>query len=155
MKHWKLDIIGYWVTGAVYLIKKGPELFRSPPYHSNDFRKILTLLISINCLSLVGECVMVQKIYSKMHPGSCTNTHPDATDLVNRVMIENTKNLNISRTERRWLLNAKDQSNFIGGKKAQLVQKLFFVTTITKLYCQHIWANERRKQPYLESTLYI
>ena len=34
---------------------------------------------------------MVQKIYSKMHLVSCTNTHRDVTDLVNHGMIKNTK----------------------------------------------------------------
>ena len=42
---------------------------------------------------------MVQKIYSKMHPVSCTITHRDGTDLVNHEMVKNTKNLNILRTE--------------------------------------------------------
>ena len=34
---------------------------------------------------------MVQKIYSKMHPVLCTNTHHDVTDLVNHGMVKNTK----------------------------------------------------------------
>ena len=34
---------------------------------------------------------MVQKIYSKMHPVSCTNTHHDITDLVNYGIVKNTK----------------------------------------------------------------
>ena len=35
MEHWKLDIIGYWVTGAGYQIEKGLELNPSPPnYYS-------------------------------------------------------------------------------------------------------------------------
>ena len=34
---------------------------------------------------------MVQKIYSKMHLISCTNTHRDVTDLVNHGMVKNTK----------------------------------------------------------------
>ena len=34
---------------------------------------------------------MVQKIYSKMHLVSCTNTHRDVTDLVNHGMVKNTK----------------------------------------------------------------
>ena len=34
---------------------------------------------------------MVQKIYSKMHHISCTNTHRDITDLVNHGMVKNTK----------------------------------------------------------------
>ena len=34
---------------------------------------------------------MVQKIYSKMHPVSCTNIHHEVTDLINHGMVENTK----------------------------------------------------------------
>ena len=34
---------------------------------------------------------MVQKIYSKMHPVLCTNTHHDVIDLVNHGMVKNTK----------------------------------------------------------------
>ena len=50
----KFDIIGYWVIGAGCFIEKGLELSPSHPNHSNDFGKILTLLISINWPSLVG-----------------------------------------------------------------------------------------------------
>ena len=35
--------------------------------------------------------MVVQKIYSKMHPVTYTNTHHDITDLVNHGMVENTK----------------------------------------------------------------
>ena len=35
--------------------------------------------------------LVVQKIYSKMHPVSCTNTHHDVTDFVNHGMVKNTK----------------------------------------------------------------
>ena len=35
---------------------------------------------------------MVQKIYSKMHPVSCTNPHRDITDLENHGMVKNTEN---------------------------------------------------------------
>ena len=34
---------------------------------------------------------MAQKIYSKMHPVSCTNIHHDVTDLLNHGMVKNTK----------------------------------------------------------------
>ena len=34
---------------------------------------------------------MVQKIYSKIHPVLCTNTHHDVIDLVNHEMVKNTK----------------------------------------------------------------
>ena len=33
---------------------------------------------------------MVQKIYSKIHPVSCTNTQHDVTGLVNHGMVKNT-----------------------------------------------------------------
>ena len=91
MKHWNLDITGYWVTGAVCYIEKGQELSTSPPNLSNDFRKILSLLIFINWPSLVGYWVVVQKIYLKMHSVLCTNAHHDVTDLVNHGMVKNTK----------------------------------------------------------------
>ena len=52
--------------------------------------KKLPLLISINWPSLVGYWVVVQTIYSKMHPVSHTNTH-HITDLVNHGMVQNTK----------------------------------------------------------------
>ena len=38
---------------------------------------------------------MFQKIYSKMHPVSSTNTHHDVTDLVNHGMAKNTKIQNL------------------------------------------------------------
>ena len=34
---------------------------------------------------------VVENIYSKMRPVSCTNTHHDMTDLVNHGMVKNTK----------------------------------------------------------------
>ena len=40
---------------------------------------------------MVTLWVVVQKIYSKIHPVSCTNTHHDVTDLVNDGMVKNTK----------------------------------------------------------------
>ena len=47
--------------------------------------------MSINWPSLVASWFVVQKIYSKMHLVSCTNTHRDVTDLVNHGMVKNTK----------------------------------------------------------------
>ena len=35
--------------------------------------------------------MVAQKIYSKMHPASCTNAHYDITNLVNHGMVKNTK----------------------------------------------------------------
>ena len=42
-------------------------------------------------LAYIKFCVVVQKIYSKIHPVSCTNTYHDVTDFVNHGMIENRK----------------------------------------------------------------
>ena len=70
------------------LIWKGPELSPSPLNRSKNFRIILSLLISFNWPSLVGYWVVIQKIYSKIHPISCTTTHHDVTDLVNHGMVK-------------------------------------------------------------------
>ena len=50
---------------------------------------------------------MVQKIYSKTHPLSCTDTHHDVTDLINHGMVKDTKNLNSLRTEHNFSTNKK------------------------------------------------
>ena len=52
---------------------------------------LLPLFISINCPSFVTEWDVLQKIYSKMLPVSCTDTYHDVTDLVNHGMVRNTK----------------------------------------------------------------
>ena len=91
MKHWNLDIIGYWVTGAGCSIEKDLRLSPSPPNCSNDSWKLLPLFISIDWPSLVTLWLVVQKIYSKMQPVSCTDTHHEVTDLVNHRIVENTK----------------------------------------------------------------
>ena len=51
----------------------------------------MPLFISINWWSLVTLWVVVQKIYSNLHPASCTITHHDVTDFINHEMIKNTK----------------------------------------------------------------
>ena len=66
------------------------ELSPTPQNCSKDSWKLLLLFISINWPSLVTWWVVIQKIYSKMHPVSCTNTH-DVTDLPNHGMAKNTK----------------------------------------------------------------
>ena len=91
IKHWNLDIFGYWVIGAGYWIKKYLKSSPRLPKCSKDYWKLLPLLISINWPSLVTSWVVVQKTYSKMHLVSCTNTHRDVTDLVNPEMVKNTK----------------------------------------------------------------
>ena len=65
------------------------ETNASPRNCSRDYLKLLPLLISINWPSLVMN--FVQKIFSKMHLVSCTNTHRDVADLVNHWMIKITK----------------------------------------------------------------
>ena len=72
-------------------IEKYLEPSSSPPNYSKDYLKLLLMLISINWPSLVASWVVVQKIYSKMYLGSCTNDHCDVTDLVNHGMVKNTK----------------------------------------------------------------
>ena len=47
--------------------------------------------MSINGPSLMASWCVVQKIYSKRHLVSCTNTYRDATDLVNHGMVKNTE----------------------------------------------------------------
>ena len=91
MKRWNLGIFGYQVIGAGCLIKKDLESSPSLPNCSKDYWKLLSLLISINCSILVASWFVVQKIYSKMHLASCTNTHRDVTNLVNHGMVKNTK----------------------------------------------------------------
>ena len=87
MKHWNLAIIGYWVIGTGCQIKKDLELNPSPQNRLNDSWKILSLLISIEWPSLVTQWVVIQKINSTMYPVWCTNTHHDATGLVNHEII--------------------------------------------------------------------
>ena len=61
------------------------------PNCSKYYWKLLYSLISINWPSLVTSWFVVEKIYSKMHLISCTNTHCDVTNLVNHGMVKNTK----------------------------------------------------------------
>ena len=50
---------------------------------------------------------MVQEIYSKMHPVSCTNTHHDVTYFVNHGMVKNTKTWIFREQNRIFLWNKK------------------------------------------------
>ena len=70
---------------------KGPGTKPQSSNCSKSFRKILLLLTSISWPGLVGYWVVVQKIYLKMYPVSCTNTHHDVIYLLNRGMAKNTK----------------------------------------------------------------
>ena len=81
MKHWNLDIIGYWVIGAGCWIEKDLELSASRPNYSKDSWKLLPLPLSINWPNVVSTQVWLV---------SCTNTH-EVTDLVNHGMVKNIK----------------------------------------------------------------
>ena len=65
---------------------------------------------------------MVQKIYSKIHPVSCTNTHHDITDLVNHGIVKNTKT-RISQKQNLLFLRNKTILNFLKNIKTQISQK--------------------------------
>ena len=69
------------------------DLESSPSFPNcwKDYWKLLPLLTSINWPSLVTSWFVVQKIYSKMHLVSSTNTHRDVTDLANHGVVKNTK----------------------------------------------------------------
>ena len=83
MENWKLETIGYWVIRAGSYREQGVELSPSPPTCQKDSKKILPMLISVSWSSLMAYWVVVQKIYSKMLPVSCINSHHDITDLYN------------------------------------------------------------------------
>ena len=103
MKHWNLDKIGYWVIGTGCQIKKDLEkvsvLKRSKDLCSKDFWKFFPLFIPISWPGLLTVWVVVQKIYSKMHPAFCTNTHQDVTDFLNYGLVKNTKTWISLKTE--------------------------------------------------------
>ena len=83
MKHWNLDILAHWIIGIDSYIEKDMELSPSHPNCLTDSWKLLLLFLYINWPSLVTWWVVIQIIYLKMHPASCTNTHHDVLDLVN------------------------------------------------------------------------
>ena len=98
---------------------------------SKDSRKLLPLHISINWPSLVGYWVVVQKIYSKMHPASCTNTYHDVTDLVNHRMVKNTKTW-ISLERNIMFLRNKKIPNLC--LRWPLLRSYYFVVEVTFNY---------------------
>ena len=59
--------------------------------------------LSINWPSLVTSWFVVQKIYSKMHLVSCTNTHLKVTDLINHGMVKKTWKIWISENTKTWI----------------------------------------------------
>ena len=90
MKHWKLDIIGYWVIGAGCLIEKSLELSPSLSNHK-WFQENFDHASIYQSTKFGGLMSCGSKDIFKMHPISCTNTYHDVTDLVNHEMTGNTK----------------------------------------------------------------
>ena len=115
-KHWNRYIIRYGVINEEgCLMKKNLVLSPSLSNCSKDSWKLLSLFIFINWPSLVTKWFIIQKIYSKMHPVSCTNTYPDMTDLLNHGMVKNDK----------ILIPWERKTTFRGDKKnSQLVYKM-------------------------------
>ena len=93
LKKWTLESLDNWLLSnwISFLYWKGQGTTHSPSNCSNDSGKLLPLFISISWPSLVTWWVLVQKIYLKMHPVSCSDTHHDVTDLVNHGMVKNRK----------------------------------------------------------------
>ena len=92
LESWHIWLLSNW--GRFLNLESSSSL----PNCSKDYWKLLPLLISINWPSLVTSWVVVQKIYSKMHPVSCTNSHHDVTHLVNHGMVKNKKKLEYLET---------------------------------------------------------
>ena len=114
------------------------NLFRGPWTYPNSsklfqkFLKLLPLFISINWPCLGTWWVVVQKIYSKMYPVSCTNTHHDVTDLLNHGMAK------ITKTWISWERNI----TFLRNKKTlnlclrwHILRSYHFVPEVTFEYC--------------------
>ena len=157
MKHWNLGIIGYWVYNWDRLLnwKRTWSLVfgTSLPNCSKDYWKVLYFFMPINWPSLVTLWFVVQKIYSKMHLVSCTNTHHDITDLVNHGMVKNTKTwiywewkITSLRNEKllnlclRWYDLIKSENLFVGevtfkkNKKKILMIVLNWISFLVKKY---------------------
>ena len=71
---------------------------------------------------------MFQKIYSEMHPISCTNTHHDDTDLVNHGMVKNTKTW-ISWEQKITFLRNKKILNLC--LRSHILRSFHFVAEVT------------------------
>ena len=91
MKHWNLDIIGYWVIGQVPKWKRTWNL--APVL---QIVQKITEIIIYPCLHLsIGQVWWLHElwfkivIYSKMYLVSYTNTHCDNTDSVKHGMVKN------------------------------------------------------------------
>ena len=92
MESWPKWLLSNW---SKLLNWKGPE--KAQILHNiKRFLKIIVLVYNYGLFTLFtvkfGDLiVVVQMIYWKIHPVSCTNTHHDATGLVHHGMVKNTK----------------------------------------------------------------
>ena len=104
---WNTGILTQLIIGAGCQIEKDLKLTPSPPNFSKDSWNLLP------CLYLSIRQVVVQKIYSKMQPVLCTNTHHDVTDLVNHGMVKNTKTWKSWERNKTFLRNKKILNAFL------------------------------------------
>ena len=80
-------IIVYWVIGAGCQIEKDLKLSHNPP-NSSKIPENYCLAYIYQLVKFADLWVVVQKIFSKTHPFSYTNTHHDVINLVNHGMIK-------------------------------------------------------------------
>ena len=95
--------------------------------------KLFLFFISINWPRLVTYRVVVQKIYSKLHPVSCTDIHHDVTDLVNHGMLKNTK----TRISWEWNITFQQNKKTVSlCLKWHILRNYCFVLELTfKMHC--------------------
>ena len=100
MKHWNLNIANWLLSNWDRLLKrKGPETL---PQSSKFFKRLHRIIVIVYSYLSVGQVwwlhheLWIKRYIQKCtlsHITSCTNTHPDVTDLVNHDgMVKNTKN---------------------------------------------------------------
>ena len=133
MKHWKLDIIGFWVIGAGCYIKKSLKRSSNTPNRSKDFTKILILLI-YQLTKFAGLMRCGSKDIFKIHPVSWTNNHHDVTSLVNHGIVKNTKTW-ISRELNITFLWSKNILNLC--LRCRVLRSYHFVAEVTFKGCVH------------------
>ena len=92
-KHWNLDMIGYWVIGAVCLMEKDLELTPSPPNYSNLKKYCSCLYLSIGIVWWL-KVLWFKKDIQKCTI-SCTHTHDDVTD--------GSSNHGMAKTTKTWM----------------------------------------------------
>ena len=91
MKHWNLDIIGYWKTGAGYLIEKELELSPSHSNYLKVYSKLLPLFISI-----IGQVWWLNELWLKKYIQKRTLSHILILIMTSQIwgnhgMVKNTK----------------------------------------------------------------